>query len=108
PVEVSAARIHLDQHPAGLATQFVVVLALDAAQALIIHADVAKHLRGQLSLRIEALGFLLEIDALQVQRLDTLRGFYAGFARYPAKRARGLALRENFTRILFRDARDQG
>ena len=62
--------VHRDQHLPGLALQLIVEFALDAAQAFVIRAHVAEHLRRQFALGIEALGFFLEVNAAQ----DSARG----------------------------------
>jgi hypothetical protein len=45
------------------------VLLLQAAQPVVVHAHIAQHLRGDLVVGIEALKLLLRIDALDVQSL---------------------------------------
>ena len=61
-----AAGVHRDQHAAGFAAQFVIIRAFDSAQAFVVHAHIAEHLRCQLAFGIKALGFFLEIDAAQI------------------------------------------
>jgi hypothetical protein len=55
------------------AVQLRVVRALQTAQAFVIGADIAEHMRCQVAIRVEALELLLQIDALQVQLTDALR-----------------------------------
>ena len=72
-----------------------VELAFEAAQALIVSADVAENLRGQFTLRIEALGLFLKVDALQIQRTDTLNHFGIGLACHPAEGLARWAVRKH-------------
>ena len=58
--EPLAARVNRDQLLAGNAAQIVVELALQTAETFVVHADVAEHLRRQLALGIEPLGFFAE------------------------------------------------
>ena len=39
----------------------------EAAEAVVVNAHIAQHLRGDLVVGIEALEFFLEVDALQVE-----------------------------------------
>ena len=102
------AGVHRDQHAAGLAAQLVVILALDPAQAFVVHAHVAEDLRCQFAFGIKALGFLLEIDAAQIQGPDAVRGFRVRLARDPAEGTGSFAFGQQFARIGLGDARDQG
>ncbi len=52
--------------PCRLAIEFF----FQAAQAIVVDANVAQHLRGELIVGIEALELLLEVDALHVEGLD--------------------------------------
>ena len=87
--------------------QFVVELMLDAALAGILHADGADHLRRQIARRIKTLRLLLEMDALQVQRLDALDRLVIGLARHPAKSLVIAAVRQHYVVVFAGDARDQ-
>src|SRR5581483_1832325 len=107
-VEISPASIDLDQHPSGLAPQFFVKLALDAAQFFIVHPDIAKYLGSELALGIEALRFLFEIDFFQVQRFDAFGSFRAGFARHPVEGSGSFASRQHFAWVIFGDVGNQG
>src|SRR6202011_2489647 len=71
------------QHAAGNPVQVAVELALHASEAIVIGADVSQDLRGKLAVGIEALEFLLEIHAFEIQRLYP--GDFCGskFARDP-------------------------
>ncbi len=62
-----AARIHGGVHFAGRAVQLLVEFLFEAAEAVVVHAHVAEHLRGDLVVGIEALKLLLEVDALHVE-----------------------------------------
>jgi hypothetical protein len=55
-----AARIHRRVHAARNAVQLRLELLLQAAQAVVVHAHIAQHLRGNLVVRIEALKLLLK------------------------------------------------
>ncbi len=59
-----APRIHGRIHAAGNAVQLRFEFLLQAAQAVVVHAHIAQHLRGNLVVRIEALELFLEVDAL--------------------------------------------
>ena len=67
------AGIDRDHQLAGLALQLLIELALQAAQALIVGADIAEHLRRQFTLGIKTLGLFLKVDALQIQRRGCVR-----------------------------------
>src|SRR5208282_787978 len=101
------ARVDRNHQLAGLALQLLVELSLQAAQALIVGANVAQNLRRQFSLGIKALGFLLVVDTLQIQRADALNRFGVGLARHPAKGLVRAAVSEHNARIVLRNARYQ-
>ena len=65
-----AARIHGRIHAAGDAVQLRLELQLQAAQAVVVRAHIAQHLRGDLIVRVEALKLFLEVDAFDGLRLD--------------------------------------
>ena len=67
----------------------------------------AEHLRGEVTGRIEALGLLLEMNALQLERIDALDSFVVGFAGDPAEGARCLASGQELPRIGPGNACDQ-
>ena len=69
----------------GASAQLIVELVLDAALAGVFHAHRAQHLRRQIACGIKALGFFLEVNALQLERVDALDGFVVGLARHPAE-----------------------
>ncbi len=73
PAEPLAPRVDRDQLLAGNAAEIVIEFALQAAQALVIHAHIAEDLCCQFPLGIEALGLLAEADAFQVQFANTIR-----------------------------------
>ncbi len=62
--EHMAARVHGGEHAGRDAVQLRVKFAFEAAEAVVVQADVAQHLRGDLAVGIEALEFFLEVDAL--------------------------------------------
>ena len=82
-------------------------MALEAAQALILSADVANDLRGEFALRVEALGLFLKMDTLKIESTDAGGGFGVGFSRDPTECFVSLAVREEDPRIVVRDAGDQ-
>src|SRR5579883_3638726 len=65
-----AARVNRGQHAAGCTMQLVVKVLLKAAKPRVIEPDITEHLRGKLVVRIKALEFFLEVDTLQIERLD--------------------------------------
>src|ERR1039458_219375 len=86
---------------------FVVELVLDAALAGILHADRTQHLRRQIARRIKALRLLLEVNSLQLQRIDALDGLVIGLASHPAKRFVRTAIRKHDDVVVTRNARDE-
>ncbi len=64
-----AARVHGRVHRAGRAVEFAVEFFFKAAEAVVVDANVAQHLRGELVVGIEALKLLLEVNALHVEGL---------------------------------------
>ena len=101
------ARVDGNHQLAGLALELLVELSLQAAQPLIVGANVAQNLRRQFALGIKALGFFLVVDALQIQRPDALNRFRIGLACHPAKGLVGAAVGQHDARILLSDARNQ-
>ena len=59
-------------HEAGLALQLLVILGLKAEQARVIHTHKADHLRGQIAVRIVALGVGGQENALDLVVVDVL------------------------------------
>ena len=57
-------------HAAGHAVQLRVEFFFQTPESVVVYADVAEHLRGDLVVRIEALKLLLEVDALHVEGAD--------------------------------------
>ena len=57
----------------------------EAAEAVVVHADVAQHLRGDLVVGIEALELLLEVDALHIEGADCGGDLGRDAARDPGK-----------------------
>ena len=55
-----AVRIHGGEHPAGNAVQLRLEFLLQAAQAVVVHAHIAQHLRGDFVVRVEALKLFLK------------------------------------------------
>ena len=68
-----AARVHGGIHAAGNAVQLAFEFLLEAAEAVVIDTHVAEDLRGDLVVGIEALEFLLGVDALDVEGAHSLR-----------------------------------
>ena len=62
--EHMAASVHGGKHAARHAVQLRIEFSFESAEAVVVEADVAQYLRGNLVIGIEALKFLLEIDAL--------------------------------------------
>ena len=96
-----------DHQTSGLALQLRIELTLEAAQSLIVGANIAEDLGGQLALGIETLGLLLKVDSLKIQRPYALGHLRIRLARYPAKRLVGPAIGEHHSRIILRDPRNQ-
>src|SRR6266851_589617 len=70
----------------NLAIQFV----FNPAQALFIQIDEAQYMRSEIALRIDALIFLLEVHALQIQRLHRILLVWRQLPRDPYKGTRRL------------------
>ena len=92
---------------AGLALQLTVELALQAAESLIVCANVAENLRRQLALGIKTFGFFLKVNALQIQRADAVNHFRIRFPRNPTKSLVGLAVSEDDAGIVIGDTGNQ-
>ena len=84
-----AARIHGGEHAAGGAMQLAVELLLDAAEAVVVDADIAQHLRGDFVVGVEALELFLEVDAFESEGPDARRSFRRDAARDPGKTVPG-------------------
>ena len=80
---------------------------LDAALAGILHADRAQHLRRQIARGIKTLRLFLEMNPLQLQRIDALDGLVVGLARHPAERLVRAAVRQHHVVVIAGDARDE-
>ena len=77
-----AARIQGRIHAAGDAVQLRLELQLQAAQAVVVHAHIAQHLRGDLIVRIEALKLFLEVDAFEAWTISAFtRAAISGVTR---------------------------
>ena len=100
------ARVDGNHQLAGLALQLLIELPLQAAQSLIVGANVPQNLRSQFTFRIKPLRFFLVVDALQIQRTDALNDFGVGLSRHPAEGLVSAAIGEHDTGIVFRDARN--
>src|SRR5216684_2098569 len=79
------ARVDGNHQLAGLALQLLVELPLQAAQSLIVGANVPQNLRRQLTFWIKTLRFFLVVDALQIKLTDALDHFGVGPSRHPAE-----------------------
>ena len=90
-----AAGIERGKHAAGHTMQIVVELALHATQTIVVGAYVAQDLGRELAVGIEAFEFLLEIDALEVQRLHPRDLRRVKFARNPGEVSRRIQPRRN-------------
>ena len=97
-VQNMPAGIDRGEHAAGHTVEILVEFALHASQTIVIGAHVAQHLGGKLAVGIEALEFLLEIDALEIQRFHPrdLRG--VELARDPGEVSRGVQAGGNLMR----------
>ncbi len=84
------AGIERGKHATGDTVQVAIELALHSTQTIVIGAHVSQHLGGELAVGIEALEFLLEIHAFEVQRFHArdLRGIK--LARDPGEVSRGV------------------
>src|ERR1700744_1263644 len=65
--------------------QIVIEAPLQATESVVVGAHVAKHLRGQRFVGIEALELFLEVDAFQVERLHPCNGRRIELAGDPGK-----------------------
>ena len=61
--DIAAVGAALAHDPAVFALQVLLVLQLQARDALVVGVDDAEHLRGELAVRVDALDRLLELDA---------------------------------------------
>ena len=80
-----AARVHGGVHAPGDAVQLTVELLLEAAEAVVVDAHIAQHLRGDLVVGIEALKLFLKVDALHVEGAHLGRDLRRDAARDPGK-----------------------
>ncbi len=97
-VQHVAAGIERGEHAAGNTVQIAVELALHSSQTIVIGAHVSQDLGGELAVGIEALEFLLEVHALEIQRFHPrdLRGLK--LARDPGEVSRGVQASGNLMR----------
>ena len=77
-------------HVARCAVQFVVEAKFEAAEAIVIGADVAEDLCRKITVGVEALELLLKIDALQVEFADAVGGLRIELAGDPGEAMRGV------------------
>src|ERR1700722_213954 len=73
------------QHAPGNAMQIAVVLALDSAQTVVIGADIAQNLGGELAVGVVAFEFFLEVDTLEIEGLHARDHRRIKLARDPGK-----------------------
>jgi len=66
-----------------------------AAEAVVVHTDVAEHLRGDLVVRIEALELLLKVEALHGESLDACGNAGGDATRDPGEAVAFVEAREN-------------
>src|SRR6266568_4226756 len=78
-----AARIHRRKHAARGAMKARIVFPFKAAETVVVEANVAQHLRGDLIVGVEALEFLLEVDAFEVESSDSVGDLGRDAARDP-------------------------
>ncbi len=83
--EHMTARVHGSQNAAGNAMQAGIEFLLEAAEAVVVDADVAEYLGGDLVVWIEALKFFLEVNALEVEGADARSHFGLDAAGDPGK-----------------------
>ena len=65
--------------------QLAVEFSFEAAETVVVDADVAQHLRGDLVVGIEALELLLEVNALHVEGANFRGNLGRNAARDPGK-----------------------
>ena len=91
-------RIKRGEHAAGDAVQVAIERALQAAQAVVIGAYVAQHLRRQLIVRIKTLEFFLEVHALEIEGLHPRDLRRIELTRDPGEVPRGVQPRSDLLR----------
>jgi hypothetical protein len=84
-----AARVHGRVHAAGNPMQPCFVFLLQAAQAVVVRAHIAQHLRGDLVIWVEALKLFLEVNALDGKCFYARRHIRRDAARDPGKTVPG-------------------
>ena len=84
-VKPAPLRIGHYQNFLRLGQNLTVELVLDPAQSFLVQIDIPQHVRCKVPLRIKALVFLLEVNPLQIQRLDRLSFFRRQFSCDPHK-----------------------
>ncbi len=97
-IQYVPASIERGEHAAGNAVQIAVELALHSSQTVVIGAHVSQHLGGELAVGIEALEFLLEIHALEIQRFHPRDLRRIKLARDPGEVSRGVQAGGNLMR----------
>ncbi len=75
------------EHAAGCAVKAGVEFLLETAETVVVEANVAERLRGDVAVGVEALKFLLEIEAVEVQSADMCSNFGRDTASDPGKTA---------------------
>ncbi len=82
-----APRVALEDDATGLARQRRVVKLLDPGQPLVVHPDVAEHVRRQIAVRVTPLRLLQRVHALELQLLDRRALVFRHLARDPDETA---------------------
>ena len=100
-------RVDRDEHLSRTSAQLVVELVLNPALAGILHPNRTQHLCGEITRGIKTLRLLLEVNSLQLQRIDAFDSFVVGLTRHPAERLVRAAVRQHYVVIIARDACDK-
>ena len=87
---------------AGDAVQLRIEFLFEAAEAVVVDAHIAQHLRGDLVVGIEALELFLEVDALHVEGADAGGDLGGDAARDPGKVVAGGEARRRFAASVVR------
>ena len=80
------AAVGRDQDRAGLSANLRVVRRLDAAQPVVVDADVSERVRREVLVGIEAAAFLDEPDAVELERRDAPRRVGRNLPSYVGER----------------------
>ena len=94
-MKTPAPRIRHDDDAAGIPLYLVVVPVFKPAHALFIEVHIPENMRRELTLRIKAAVFLLEIDALQLGSLNRIGLNIGQPALDPGERTAVIKLVEN-------------